>query len=88
VVHLDLKTDRSAEWKVPEGDTLSEAVFVPRTPDAPEGQGWLLTVQYLARQNRSDLVILDAQEVDRGPIARVMSSHRVPADFHGSWQPN
>jgi carotenoid cleavage dioxygenase-like enzyme len=88
VVHLDLKTGRSAEWKVPEGDTLSEAVFVPRTPDAPEGEGWLLTVQYLAQENRSDLIILDAQEVDRGPIARVMSSHRVPAGFHGSWLPH
>ena len=88
VVHLDLKTGRSAQWEVPESDSISEAVFVPRAPDAMEGQGWLLAVQHIARENRSDLVIFDAEEVGRGPIARAMSSHRVPAGFHGSWLPH
>jgi len=63
-------------------------VFVPRASDAAEGQGWLLAVQYVARENRSDLVIFDAEEVARGPIARAMLSHRVPAGFHGSWLPH
>ena len=88
VVHLDLATGRSAEWEAPEGDELSEAVFVPRAPDAPEGEGWLLAVQYVARENRSDLLVFDAQDVTPGPIARAMLSHRVPAGFHGSWLPN
>ena len=88
VVHLDLKTGHSAEWDVPEGDTISEAVFVPRAPGASEGQGWLLAVQHVARENRSDLVVLDAQDIARGPIARAMSNHRVPAGFHGSWLPH
>jgi carotenoid cleavage dioxygenase-like enzyme len=88
VVHLDLKTGRTAEWEAPEGDVLSEAVFVPRAPDAPEGEGWLLAVQYVARENRSDLMVFDAQDVARGPTARAMLSHRVPAGFHGSWLPH
>jgi carotenoid cleavage dioxygenase-like enzyme len=87
VVHLDLKTGRTAEWEAPEGDVLSEAVFVPRAPDAPEGEGWLLAVQYVARENRSDLLVFNAQDVARGPAARAMLSHRVPAGFHGSWLP-
>lgn len=88
VVHLDLQTGRSAEWDVPPGDSVSEAVFVPRAPDAAEGQGWLLAVQHVARENRSDLVILDAENVDHGPVARAMLNHRVPAGFHGNWLPH
>jgi carotenoid cleavage dioxygenase-like enzyme len=88
VVHLDLATGRSAEWEAPEGDVLSEAVFVPRAPDAPEGEGWLLAVQYVAGENRSDLLVFDSQDVARGPVARAMLSHRVPAGFHGSWLPH
>jgi carotenoid cleavage dioxygenase-like enzyme len=88
VVHLDLATGRSAEWEAPEGDALGEAVFVPRAPDAPEGEGWLLAVQYVAREDRSDLLVFDAQDVARGPAARAMLSHRVPAGFHGSWLPH
>ncbi len=88
VVHLNLDTGRSTQWEVPEGDQVSEAVFVPRASDAAEGQGWLVAVQYLARENKSDLIILDAEEVHRGPIARAMLNHRVPAGFHGSWLPH
>jgi carotenoid cleavage dioxygenase-like enzyme len=87
VVHLDLATGKSDEWEAPEGDAVSEAVFAPRAPDALEGEGWLLAVQYVARENRSDLLVFDAQDVARGPAARAMLSHRVPAGFHGSWLP-
>jgi carotenoid cleavage dioxygenase-like enzyme len=88
VVHLDLQTGRSAEWDVPPGDSVSEAVFVPRAPNAAEGQGWLLAVQHVAQENRSDLVILDAENVSHGPVARAMLNHRVPAGFHGNWLPH
>jgi carotenoid cleavage dioxygenase-like enzyme len=88
VVHLDLGTGRSAEWKVPGGDTISEAIFVPRSPEAAEGEGWLLAVQHVARENRSDLLVFDAEDVESGPIARAMSRYRVPAGFHGSWLPH
>jgi carotenoid cleavage dioxygenase len=88
LVHLDLATGRDAAWETPEGDALSEAVFVPASPTAAEGQGWLLAIQYLGRDNRSDLLVFDAQDVAHGPLARVMLSHRVPAGFHGSWLPH
>ena len=32
-----------------------------------------------------DLVVLDAQNVDRAPLATVTLSHRVPFGFHGNW---
>ena len=87
VTQLDLASGRTASFSVPDGDALSEPVFVPRSAASPEGDGFLLTVQYIRDENRSDLLILDTSDLEQGPIARVHLSHRVPAGFHGSWVP-
>jgi carotenoid cleavage dioxygenase-like enzyme len=63
----------------------SEPVFVPRSPTAPEGEGFLLAVVYRAEENRSDLVILRAEAVEEKPLATVKLPHRVPYGFHGNW---
>ena len=36
-----------------------EPCFVPKSPDAPEGDGWLLSMVGRRSENRTDLVILD-----------------------------
>ncbi|WP_431283072.1 carotenoid oxygenase family protein [Humitalea sp. 24SJ18S-53] len=72
-------------FTLPDGDALSEAVFVPRGPDAPEGDGWLLTVAWRGNEQRSDLLVLDTQGVDKGPVAAVQLPDRVPFGFHGNW---
>ena len=87
VAQLDLASGRTALFSVPDGDALSEAVFVPRSAGSPEGDGFLLAVHYIQGENRSDLLILDASDLENGPVARVHLSHRVPAGAHGSWAP-
>lgn len=87
VVHLDVDSGRRSLWSVPAGDLVSEPVFVPRRIDAPEGDGWLLTVVYRAGDHRSDLVVLDAGDVAAGPIAAAALDIRVPQGFHGAWRP-
>ena len=66
---------------------VGEPIFVPRHAGAEEGDGWLLVVVYRGEQKRSDLLVLDARDVDRPPIATVQLSHRVPFGFHGNWAP-
>ena len=85
IAHHDALRGRVATWHVPPGDRLSEPVFVPRAADAPEGEGWLLAVVQRTQEGRSDLLVLDAQDLPHGPVATVQLSHRVPAGFHGSW---
>jgi carotenoid cleavage dioxygenase len=63
----------------------SEPVFVPRSPRAREGEGFLLAVVYRQEENRSDLLILDAENVESAPLATVQLPHRVPYGFHGNW---
>ena len=87
IAHVDNTTGRRKLYELPKGDATSEPVFVSRTADAPEGDGWLLATVWRAAENRSDLVVLDATEVERGPIATVQLASRVPFGLHGNWMP-
>lgn len=66
---------------------VAEPVFVPRSRGAAEGDGYLLTNIFDEDRNASHLAIFDAQEIERGPIARAHLDHRVPVGFHGQWKP-
>lgn len=68
-------------------DAAGEPIFVPRSDSAAEGEGVLLSVVYRGGENRSDLLILDAENVSREPLACVRLPHRVPGGFHGNWRP-
>jgi carotenoid cleavage dioxygenase-like enzyme len=87
IAHVDTATGRTTLWRPDAGDYCGEAVFVARHAAADEGDGWLLSVVYRGRAQRSDLVVLDALHVERGPVALVHLSHRVPAGIHGNWHP-
>jgi carotenoid cleavage dioxygenase-like enzyme len=61
-----------------------EPCFVPK-PGGTEGEGWLLTVVGRRAENRSDLVILDANCLAKGPVATVKFPCRIHEGFHGIW---
>ncbi len=86
IVHIDLANGRSQIWDPGPHDVAGEPIFVPRSENAPEGDGWLLAVVYRGSENRSDLAVLDATNVAAGPVALAHLSHRVPAGFHGNWR--
>lgn len=67
------------------GRTIGEVVFVPRSSDAAEDDGWYLTLVHDRATDRSDLVVLDAQDPSAGPVASVHLPDRVPVGFHGNW---
>ena len=64
IVHVDGKGKRLGNYLLPAGDTISEPVFVERGPDAAEGDGWLLSAVWRAQENRSDLAVFNAQDVE------------------------
>lgn len=88
LLRYDLATGGKQSYLLPEGQKLSEPVFVPRAADAPEGDGWLLATVYRPRENRSDLAVFDATDIAAGPVARAHLPVRVPYGFHGSWRPD
>ncbi|HWJ70635.1 MAG TPA: carotenoid oxygenase family protein [Sphingobium sp.] len=66
---------------------LQECCFVPRHADAPEGDGFLIGVYSDFAERRSELLILDAQRLDAGPLARVVMPFRLSSQVHGVWAP-
>ena len=64
----------------------SEAIFVPKSEDAPEGCGYLLAVVTDMTEGTSALHIIDAENVGAGPVAVAQLNHRVPVGFHGGWR--
>ena len=85
LAHLDLKSGRQTLRRFSHGDSVGEPVFVPRSASAAEGDGWILAVVHRAGEGRSDLLILNAQDIGAEPEAVLELPCRVPAGFHGSW---
>ena len=85
LAHVDLRTGGRATFVLPEGDAISEAVFTAASPEASEGEGWLTAVVYRGRDNVSEFVVFDAQDVAAGPVASARLPRRVPFGFHGNW---
>jgi carotenoid cleavage dioxygenase len=88
LVHHDFSKGEKETFTLPEGDRAGEPVFVPRSEKAEEGDGYLLSTIYRARENRSDLAIFDTADLPGGPIACAQLPHRVPYGFHGNWKYN
>jgi len=86
LVRYDLQSGAAQVHVLGSGDAVGEPLFVPRRPDAPEGDGWLLALAWRGAEDRSDLLVLDAQQLDREPLAVVRLPHRVPAGFHGNFR--
>lgn len=85
--HYDFERETLDVWSPGPGDSVQEAQFVPRTPDSSEGDGWLILPVSRVSKMRSDLVILDAQDVSAGPVATLRLPVRVRSTFHGTWVP-
>ena len=85
IAHLDLTTGKRQVYELNGGDLTSEPVFVKRSADAAEGDGWITAVLWRAAENRSDLAIFEAQDIAKGPIGVAEMPRRVPFGFHGNW---
>ncbi|MEQ8841750.1 MAG: carotenoid oxygenase family protein [Acidimicrobiales bacterium] len=69
------------------GRASQEMVFVPRSADADEDDGWCLSYVHDATTDTADVVILNAQDFTGEPQAIVHLPQRVPYGFHGNWVP-
>jgi carotenoid cleavage dioxygenase len=85
---FDLAAGTSEVHDFGSGAQCGELVFVPRADGGAEDDGWLLTLVYDAATDRSDLVVLAADDFTGDPVARVHLPQRVPAGFHGNWVPD
>jgi carotenoid cleavage dioxygenase-like enzyme len=83
---LLLKDHQSSEeqhyWCGPVS-SLQEPCFIPRGKD--EGDGWIVMVCNRLEGKRSDLLLFNALEVDKGPIATIKIPIQLRFGLHGNW---
>jgi len=84
ILKLDLLSGERQLWSAAPRGFIGEPVFVPRPNAEKEDEGWVLTLVYDAAHHRSDLVILDARDLNQ-PIARLHLKHHIPYGLHGSF---
>lgn len=87
LVKYDLQTGTDERYGFGAGRYGSEAPFAPRVGAVGEDDGYLVSFVYDAATERSEVVILDAQDIAAGPVGRVLLPVRVPNGFHACWVP-
>ncbi|MDR6585703.1 carotenoid oxygenase family protein [Herbaspirillum frisingense] len=65
--------------------SIGEPQFVPAHDNAAEGDGYIMTVVGRHEQMRSELLILDASDINAPPVATVALPFRLRSTGHGYW---
>lgn len=81
----DFETGREQHWWCGPVSSLQEPCFIPRGKDAPEGDGWIVQVCNRLENHNSDLLIFDALDIEKGPVATVHVPIRLRFGLHGNW---
>ncbi len=87
LAHVDHQTGRTSLWHGGEARSLQEPCFIPKSPRAPEGEGYLVQVQPHLNDGLADLLLFDAQQVAEGPMATIHLPLRMRFGLHGNWVP-
>ncbi|MCH2246071.1 MAG: carotenoid oxygenase family protein, partial [Crocosphaera sp.] len=85
ILKKDLLTgEKQVHSFAPQG-YVGEPIFVPKPNATSEDEGWVLVMIYDGDQHRSDLVILDGENLEKEPIATLHLKHHIPYGLHGNW---
>jgi carotenoid cleavage dioxygenase len=83
--HVDLAGGTTEVWSAPPTHPVMEPCFMPRAPDAAEGDGWIVQALTNGATMLTELNIFDATAIARGPIATAKIPFRLKPAYHGSW---
>lgn len=67
--------------------TFQEPTFIP-TEGGAEGEGYIIALLNHLDELRNDIVILDAQNLSKGPVAVIHLPLKVKLGLHGNWVDN
>lgn len=82
---IDLETGEEQKWWVGPVSSVQEPCFIPRSENGEEGDGWIVMVCNRLENHSSDLLLFDAREIAKGPIATINIPVRLRFGLHGNW---
>ena len=85
ILKLDLVTGEKQIHSFAPTGYASEPIFVPKPNAKQEDEGWVFVMVYDGSNHRSQIVILDGENLEKSPIATLSLKHHIPYGLHGSW---
>ncbi len=85
LVKHDLESGES--WRLPFGENRygSEAPFAPRQNARDEDDGYLVSFVTDMNEDRSECILVDAKNIEAGPLCRIILPHRISSGTHAAW---
>jgi carotenoid cleavage dioxygenase len=87
ILKYDTANNSTQFYGYGEGVFGSESPFIPKSNATAEDDGYVITFVTNERTESSEVLILDAQNIENGPLARIQLPQRVPLGFHACWVP-
>jgi carotenoid cleavage dioxygenase-like enzyme len=81
----DHDNDRSWSIDFGPGRYGSEPGFAPRIGATAEDDGYLVTFVSDMNLDRSECLLLDASDIEAGPVCRIVLPHRISSGTHSTW---
>jgi len=85
LVKHDLETGESSGFEYGAERYGSEAPFVPRIGAKDEDDGYLVSFVTDMKTKTSECILLDAKNIEAGPVCRIILPHRISSGTHAAW---
>jgi len=85
IIKLDVETGATTHYLYGEQRYGGEVHFAARTCSSSEDDGYLIVFVQDLIKDQSECLILDAQAIERGPIAAVVLPERIQTGTHACW---
>ena len=85
IVKHDHHSGSQTQYSFGEGVFGSETPMAPRVGSTSEDDGYLVTFVTDVNAERSECLILSAQDLEAGPIARIALPERISSGTHSTW---
>ncbi len=84
-VKHDLETGESWTLELEEGRYASETPFAPRIGSMAEDDGYLLSFITDENTGTSECMLIDARDIEAGPVCRIALPHKISSGTHSCW---
>jgi len=85
LVKYDSLTGTTQHHVFGEGQYGSESPFAPRDKAAEEDDGYVVSFVSVPTEDRAELQIFDARDIELGPVCRALIPQHIASGFHGCW---
>lgn len=87
IAKIDVETKEADVWYPKEYEFCGEPMYAERknadTEESKEDDGYILSVLYNGEKKESELIVLEASDIKKGPISRVPLGVAIPHGLHG-----